>query len=81
MFFVINNPKLQRIIPLIRDARTAGRRARGGHYLPFLAFVGIRHSAFGIWHLWHLAFGHLAFWHSRANPALYNHCRCLSGLV
>jgi hypothetical protein len=30
MFFVINKPKLQRIIALIRDDRTAGRRARGG---------------------------------------------------
>ncbi len=33
MLFVIDKPKLQRIIALIRDDRTAGMRARGGHYL------------------------------------------------
>jgi len=58
------------------------------HSLAFVAFIGIC----GIhWHLWHsLAFvafiGHYGIWHltfrhSRAKPALYNLCRCLSGLV
>jgi hypothetical protein len=40
VFFVIDNPKLQRIIALIRDDRTAGSRARGGHYLRLEASQG-----------------------------------------
>ena len=33
MFFVVDKPKLQRMLAIIRDDRTRGAQARGGHYL------------------------------------------------
>jgi len=33
MFFVVDKPKLQRIIALIRDGRTAASRSQCGHYM------------------------------------------------
>jgi len=33
MFFVVDKPKLQRMLAIIRDDRSRGSQARGGHYL------------------------------------------------
>ena len=40
MFFVIDKPKLQRIVALIRDDRTVESRAQGGHYMRLEASQG-----------------------------------------
>ena len=40
MFFVIDKPKLQRIVALIRDDRTPEAQAHGGHYLRLEASQG-----------------------------------------